>query len=596
MNRTARLLAFFLLPALPGAAAAATITVNDPSDELHGSACAATGTGACTLRDAITFANARRGKDTVVFALGSGPARIALSSPLPPITDPILLDGTSQPGFEAAPLIQIDGSGAGEDAVALRITAGASTVRGFVVSRFAPGALGAIVLEEKGGNVLERNFVGVDATGAAAAGNRGHGILVSTDGNTIGGAEAGAGNLVSGNAGDGIRITGSRNLVMANRIGTDAAGVRAIPNRGDGIASGGGNTIGSSVSGAGNLVSGNGGVGISAGPNDAILGNFVGTDESGRSALGNGRGGIRGGGKIGGSDRTSPTGACSGDCNLVSGNAGPGILPGDAALVQGNFVGTDAAGTAALANRAAGISIQKSVRVTVGGNSPAVRNLVSGNAGAGIELAFEAEGARILGNAIGVDAVGVERLGNAIGVLVRDGARRNQIGGDSATEGNRIAFNSGAGVEVQFSAGPGNTIRGNAIYENGGLGIDLGGDGVTEDPPGSAAGLGTFAAFPVLTRATPYSVEGTLDAAPSADYTIELFASPRCDPSGYGEGEAMIALTTFSTDPAGHAEFGVSLTAPPGQQITATTTDAAGNTSEFSSCIEVEEPAEPAPD
>jgi hypothetical protein len=175
---------------------------------------------------------------------------------------------------------------------------------------------------------------------------------------------------------------------------------------------------------------------------------------------------------------------------------------------------------------------------------------------------------------------------------VRDGARRNQIGGDSATEGNRIAFNSGAGVEVQFSAGPGNTIRGNAIFDNGGLGIDLGGDGVTEDPPGSAAGLGAFAAFPVLTRATPYSVEGTLDAAPSADYTIELFASPRCDPSGYGEGEAMIALTTFSTDPSGHAEFGVSLTATPGQQITATTTDATGNTSEFSGCIEVEEPAE----
>ena len=91
--------------------------------------------------------------------------------------------------------------------------------------------------------------------------------------------------------------------------------------------------------------------------------------------------------------------------------------------------------------------------------------------------------------------------------------------------------------------------------------------------------------FPVLEKATPYSVEGTLDSTPHQTFTIEVYRNLACDPSGYGQGQDRIAVTSLSTDAAGHAEFGVSLTAPAGEFVTATATDAAGNTSEFSPCV-----------
>ena len=230
--------------------------------------------------------------------------------------------------------------------------------------------------------------------------------------------------------------------------------------------------------------------------------------------------------------------------------------------------------------------------MTVGGTNPLGRNLVSGNSGAGIDLAFEAEGTRIVGTAIGVDASGGP-LGNGIGILIRDGARGTEIGGGSSVEVNRIAFNSGAGVEIQSSAGGGNTVRGNSIFENGTLGIDLGGDGPTENAAPDAAGPGVHPNFPVLTKVTPYSVEGTIDAAPSTNYSLDFFTNRQCDPSGFGQGETQIAVTTIATDANGHADFGVSLTAPPGQPVTATATDAAGNTSEFSACVPAEEAESP---
>jgi hypothetical protein len=196
-----------------------------------------------------------------------------------------------------------------------------------------------------------------------------------------------------------------------------------------------------------------------------------------------------------------------------------------------------------------------------------------------------------MGNVIGADVSGDVGIGNASGVTIRDGARRNRIGGNFATEGNRIAYNSGPGVLIAFSAGTGNAVLGNSIVDNGALGIDVGGDGVTTNgASASPAGPSAPTNFPVLTNVTPFSVEGALDAAPSTAYMLEFFASPACDPSGYGQGQTLIAVTTLSTDSGGHADFGVSLTAPPGQNVTATATATApaGNTSEFSACAPVE--------
>jgi len=582
-----RLLAALILLGGPAVLAEnLALVVTEDSDEFHSPGCATTGAPPCSLRDALTFANSRPGRDTIRFAIGSGPRTISLKSPLPPITDPVVLDGTKQPGWAGSPLIGLDGSAAGEEAPGLKITAGSSVVRGLALCRFRSTTQGALTLLEKGGNRIEGNFIGVDASGAAATGNRGPGILVRSSNNAIGGTLSAARNVVSGNEGGGIRIQGAGNIVRGNLVGTDPSGARAVPNGGDGISATGGNTIGGSGKGTGNVISGNAGFGVSAGPSEVIEGNRIGTDAAGANRLSNARGGVLGGGRIGGSEGTRPEGPCSGACNLISGNGGPGIVAAAESVVQGNFIGTDVAGAVPLGNAPAGISIRGVARVSIGGSGPSARNLISGNDGPGIEISANADRIQIHGNLIGTDAAGDAALGNGAGVVARDGAHGNAIGGEIVTDGNTIAFNAGPGVAIELSAGPGNAILSNTIYGNGALGIDLGNDGVTPNRgPARDPGRPATQDFPVLTKVTPYSVEGTLDGPPDTVFTLQFFANVACDPSGYGQGQKRIAGTTLSTGAAGHTSFGVSLTAPPDQFVTATATDSAGNTSEFSPCV-----------
>ncbi len=578
-----------VLAALAGSIASAQnlpLTVTEGSDVLHSPGCATTGAPPCSLRDALTFANLRPGRDTIRFAIGSGPQTIALASPLPAIADPVLLDGTKQPGWAGSPIIGLDGAGAGEEAAGLKITAGSSVVRGLALFGFRSSTQGAVTLAEKGGNLLQGNFIGVDLTGQSAPGNRGPGILVRSSKNTIGGIVPAARNVISGNRGGGIRIQGAGNLVRGNFIGTDAGGARALPNGGDGVSATGGNTIGGSAPGAGNLVSGNAGFGISAGATETIQGNLIGTDAAATASLGNAKGGVSGGGRIGGSDETKPDGPCSGACNLISGNRGPGVVAAAGSVLQGNFIGTDAAGAAALGNAPAGVLVSGVERVEIGGPNPSARNLISGNDGAGIDVAFQAAGVQIHGNFIGTDAAGSAALANGVGVSLREGAHGNSIGAATVTERNTIAYNTGAGVAIELSAGTGNAILSNAIYGNGALGIDLNHDGVTPNHgPAEGAGPNSTQDFPVLDKVTPQSVEGTLDGPSQTAFTLQFFTNEACDPSGYGQGQSLIGVTAVATDAAGHASFGISLTAPRGQFVTATATGSSGNTSEFSPCV-----------
>ena len=557
--------------------------MTEAGDALHQPGCATTGAPPCTLRDAITFANARPGADTIAFAVGTGAVTIAPSSPLPPITEPVTLDGSTQPGATGGPSVVLDGSGAGVDAPGLVVRAGGSIVRGLAVVGFRSASGAAVAFLEKGGNRLEGCWIGLSPAGGR--GNRGVGVLVRSDRNVLGGPRRGARNVVSANGVAGIRLEGTDNAVEGNLVGTDPSGARAAGNGGDGIASSGTNRIGGLEPGAGNVVSGNRGFGIAASPGDAVLGNFVGTDAAGRARLPNAKGGISGGGRIGGTAGAKPEGPCTGACNLVSGNGGPGISPGPRAVVEGNFVGTNAAGDTQLANEGPGVFVSAVAQARIGGEDKAHGNLLSGNSGAGVEIAFDAEGTVVAGNRIGVDAKGTAPLPNAEGVRVRDGARRTRVGGDATPEGNRIAFNAGAGVLRDASAGDGVAILSNEISANRALGIDWYGDGVTANrAPGGETTADAPPAYPVLGRVTPYAVEGTLDGAPDASYILQVFSNGVCDPSGHGQGETLIATTTVATDDTGHATFGVSLTAPPGQPVTATATDAAGNTSEFSAC------------
>ena len=254
-----------------------------------------------TLRWAIAEVNSDSGRPRSTFNLpGSGVQVITLTSPLPEITQPVVIDGTTQPGYSGTDLIQIDGSKAGAHCDGLVLSGGASVVRGLIISGFS-GA--GIVLDGSGSNLVTGNQIGTDPTGTHAQPNTEGIKVLGSSLNTIGGTMAGAGNLISGNQGNGIEIVRSSedatgNAILGNLIGTTADGQQALPNQGDGLLINGAdsNQVGDSVPGAANVLSGNLQNGIeitSAATGNSILGNLVGTTADGKHPLGNQADGVR---------------------------------------------------------------------------------------------------------------------------------------------------------------------------------------------------------------------------------------------------------------------------------------------------------------
>src|SRR5205085_6799214 len=197
------------------------------------------------------------------------------------------------------------------------------------------------------------------------------------------------------------------------------------------------------------------------------------------------------------------------------------------------------------------------------------------------------------GNLIGTTATGNAALPNAIGVIITGSSQNNTIGGAAAGAGNVIAFNNDDGVSI--SSGTGNSVRANAIHDNGTtatqLGIDLGPDGVTPNDAGDPdTGANNLQNFPVLTSAVTSggntTIQGTLNSTTNTQFTIEFFANPACDASGNGEGQTFLGSTLVTTDASGNATINTSLAVnvPAGQAVTATATDPDNNTSEFSAC------------
>jgi len=280
------------------------LEVNEIGDEASDGSCdpVAVGTSAdCTLREAIVEANARAGKDTINFDIaGTGVHTISPTSALPTVTDPAVIDGTSQPGYDGFPIIEIEGSGAGTGASGLTITGGSTTVKGLVVNRFHQHG---ILLRSAGGNKIQGNYIGTNASGTADFGNGREGVRVESPSATIGGTTALARNVISGNNGHGVLLYGSTNsIVQGNYAGTNAAGTAPIGNGVDGIAvdGGGSNTIGGTAAGAGNVASGNANQGIAifgvdfgTTTGNVVYGNRVGTTYNGSGDVGNGGDGIR---------------------------------------------------------------------------------------------------------------------------------------------------------------------------------------------------------------------------------------------------------------------------------------------------------------
>ncbi len=271
-------------------------------------------------------------------------------------------------------------------------------------------------------------------------------------------------------------------------------------------------------------------------------------------------------------------------------------------VVRGNYIGTDSTGLVDLGNGSNGIETGNSSGSRIGGPSTGDRNLISGNGLAGVD--DSGSGTVIAGNIIGANASALSPLGNAAAGIAAAGSG-TVIGGDESALGNVILGNGGGGVEVAAGAS-GVEIRGNGITGNGGLGIDLldadSGAGVTPNDADDAdtGGGNALQNFPVLSQPSAISstldVDGTLDVpatTDSATYTIRVFSNASCDASGNGEGAVL--LGTADVELSGddeHFSFTLPVEVQAGDEITATATDASlANTSEFSACAEVVEPA-----
>lgn len=460
-SRTCRWLGAWLSVIVAGvfplAARASTITVT--TTNLN---------GAGSLAQAITTANANPGEDTIIFQIsGTPPFTIKPTNALPALTDPVVIDATTQPGFNVTnrkPVIEINGASAGGSTIGLRFTVGGSTLRGVAINRYQVQAL-----ELDGvSNVIQGNFIGTDVTGTNAHGNGSSSypaILVNSAGNLIGGTNSGDGNVISGGNGDGIYVFGgNNNIFQGNLIGVAAAGTAPLGNAKNGIVlySSGGNLIGGAVPAARNVISGNGNSGVfltgggSAG--NVIQGNFIGTDISGSNAVGNVAG-----------DGITLVGAPANliASNLISGNglAGVSLQNGGASGNQltGNWIGPNISGTTSLANQDSGVVIVGAGGNRIGGTNAGAGNVISGNKLDGVTLTGGASANVIQGNVIGLNAAGTQALRNRQNGITTSGATGNTIGGLVAGARNVISGNAGNGIDIFQLTDGGNTVLGNYI-------------------------------------------------------------------------------------------------------------------------------------
>jgi CSLREA domain-containing protein len=392
-----------------------TVTsVNDGDDATPGDGiCATAGTPTCTFRAAIEEANADAAVNTIDFNIASGGTQYLslTTTPLPNITAPVFIDGTSQPNC-TVPCIVLSGASLGPTDNGLTLNTDGNLIQGLDIVSFGGAGIMVGLANGGGGNIIRQNDIGFIPGQVVTHGN-GTGIYVSLSAlyTTIGGTTAAAHNVISGNTGSGIYVDGGYTTI------------------------------------------------------------------------------------------------------------------------QGNYIGTNAAGTGALAN---------------GGN----------------------------------------------GITLSADASKTKVGGAVAGAGNKIAFNTGRGVSILNLSNvhpTQNAIRRNSIFSNGRLGIDLNNNGVTlndtSDPDVGANGLQNY---PVLSSATSstHMIVGTLNSKPGKTYVLEFFSSPSCDPSGHGEGKTYIGTFSVTTNSLGNVSFSHTVTGAfaVNAKITATATDPAGNTSEFSVC------------
>jgi hypothetical protein len=441
------------------------------------------------------------------------------------------------------------------------------------------------------GNTVKNNYVGTNASGTAAVGNTGPGVEIGGANNTIGAVSTNDRNVISGNGSSdpnsGFKYAGvfigavSGNKLQSNYIGTDATGSAKIGNDYGVKLSGSTNTlVGDDV--AGNVISGNKihGVFIEAGVLNKIQSNRIGTNAFGSAALGNDENGV-----YVGSGGTLIGGPLVSHRNIISGNKGHGIevaSNADSVTIQKNYIGTNIGGDEALGNSYDGVVSYSNQFLIIGGAGAG--NVISANGRYGINFG-STQKAKIQSNFIGTAFDGGSPLGNgASGIVFGASAKENLIGGTGL--GNVVAHNHQRGIYIDGSGSISNSILSNSIYNNSDEEIALADDGSTPNDPGDTdLGPNNLQNFPVITSAVVSGnstvISGVLQSEAGKTYKVEIFASTKCDFNNRGQGQTY--LTELNTQSG--SNFSVNLPVSyAGQFVTATATDPAGNTSEFSQC------------
>jgi uncharacterized repeat protein (TIGR01451 family) len=503
-----------------------------------------------TLRGEILASNATTTANEIDFSLPSGLSAntITLKSSLPTITTPLYINGSTAAGFSNAPLVQITGLGSNGNVSgpAFNVSAANSRLSDLIINNFVGDAVRVF-----GANTtIDGDWIGIDATGTAAASNTGDGLFIGSANNSIGGI-AFLPNVIAANGNNDIEINGSAatgNIIEHTYVGTNASGTAVLNTTPAGY--------GIAISSAKNTIGG-----------PTTPGNF--------SNFG----------------------------NLISGTQeGITLFSGaNQNVIEGNLIGTDITGNVPLGNVDFGIYVSGGSNNTIGGLNGGFFNVISGNGNDGIRVqGVTATLNQIQGNLIGVGLDRTTAVGNGHWGVQINGASNNVVGGTVfdgtfPAYGNTINNNGtlGTGGGVLVVRGTGDGILSNGIYNNNGLpGISLNG-----------ANAGVKA--PVITQAQSGAgqtrITGTYTGTPNTAYRIQFFSSQTANPTGIGDGQTylpdvMDPFTGFPgdldifTDAQGKASINCVLTplVPVGFFVTATATQnviVTNNTSPFSTAV-----------
>ncbi len=548
--------------------------------------------GSGSLRDAITNIVTYPGSHSVVFNIptsdpnynsAAGIWKITLSSQLLQIYNKsnILIDGTSQTVNQGdknplGPEIMLDGNGLVDYGFYI-MNSSNITIKGFIIGNFRYGI--QIFGPNSKNNIVSGNYLGTNYSASDSVGNFiGVEVFGGANHNTIGGLNPEDRNIASGNGHIGIRIfDASYNTVINNYVGTDRTGNLPLGNY-DGISIEGSskhNTIGNTNPAGRNLVSGNYAYGIpifGAGCDSNIfIGNYMGTNAAGTAGIPNTYGFLF----DDGAKYNIVGGYTDAERNIISGNSGYGAFLYNMGTsdnyVIGNYIGTDLTGTFAVPN-GNGMVIDGACT-----NHIVDKNLISGNLQQGIAIHITGtDGHVITRNYIGTDKTGNQWLSNGEdGIRIAEGPKNNLIGG-TVTNANIIACNHGNGVTIMTDNTYNNKISCNSIHQNLNKGIQL----LTP-----LANMGIKS--PVITNidnnqsTQTLIVSGTVDNLAPQNIVIEVFRGD-FGLSSYCQGKTYIN----SVSPNALGEWYDTINSFTGFAfIVATATDANGNTSEFSNSI-----------